>query len=450
MASVTEKSDVLILGAGFAGLSCAVALAEKGRKVTVLDKKPHLGGRAYSFTDPAVGDVDNGQHLFMGCYRATRRFLKTIGTEEKLEIYNDVTVDYAEPGGKRDQLACPSWLPAPLHLAAGLLGLKGVPLRDKTALLAFDMALKAMKRGEVPEGVEKLTVREWLTSLGISHTFQTRFFDPAAIGILNDKPEVASAAGFVQALREMFFTGKESSRFALAKTGLSDLYTEAARDYIEKRGGRVVSGAKVAGLVFEIGGTPGGRVGGAVTERDEIFEAAHVVSTLPPWDLKKIARPEPLRGSWETLTPAPIVSVTLRLDRPFMNERFIGLLNTETHWVFNKTRIHGMNGDGQTVAVVISGAHEQIGYSPEKIIQVATRDLAACLPEFAKTKILGSKVVKEPFATLSPVPGCEAKRPLPGSGMPGFSFAGDWTRTGFPATIESACVSGQVVAAGLL
>ncbi|MFI5346903.1 MAG: hydroxysqualene dehydroxylase HpnE [Elusimicrobiota bacterium] len=450
MALGTEKSDVVIVGAGFAGLSCAVALASEGRKVLVLDKKPHLGGRAYSFGDPSVGDVDNGQHLFMGCYRATRRFLKTIGTEEKLEIYDDVTVDYAEPGGKRDRLSCPSWLPAPLHLAAGLLRLNGVPLRDKSSLVAFDMALKAMKKGDIPGGVERLTVREWLTSLGISRTFQTRFFDPAAIGILNDKPEVASAAGFVQALREMFFTGRDSSHFALAKTGLSDLYTNAARDYIEKRGGRVVSGAKVAGFVFEIGGTPGGRVGGVVTEREEIYEADHVVSTLPPWDLKKMARPEPLRGAWEDLAPAPIVSVTLKLDRPFMTERFIGLLNTETHWVFNKSRIHGLHGDGQTVAVVISGAHEQIGYSPEKIVQIAVRDLTACLPEFAKTKIIGSKVVKEPFATLSPVPGSEAKRPLPGSGMPGFMFAGDWTRTGFPATIESACVSGEAAARAIL
>src|ERR1019366_8449861 len=102
---------------------------------------------------------------------------------------------------------------------------------------------------------------------------------------------------------------------------------------------------------------------------------------------------------WETLAPAPIVGATLKLDRPVMTERFIGLLNTETHWVFNKTRIQGLSGEGQTLAIVISGAHEQIGYSPEKIIQAATRDLSSCLPDFSKAKILSSKVVKEPFAT---------------------------------------------------
>jgi len=446
MASATERADVLILGGGFSGLSCAVRLAQEGRRVVVLDKKPRLGGRASSFRDPAAGlDVDNGQHLFMGCYRATRRFLKTIGTEDRLEIYPEVVVDYAQAGGRRDRLDCPSWLPAPLHLAAGLMGLKGVSLREKAALLAFDQALKAMKRGPISDGVERLTVREWLTGLGVSRNFQTRFFDPAAIGILNDAPDAASAAGFVQALREMFFTGKDSSRFGLARVGLSELFVDAATAFIEKRGGKIVAGAKAAELLED-----GGRVRGALTDLGARFEAEHAVSALPPWDLKKLKLPAALRGAWEELSPAPIVGATMRVDRPVMTERFIGLLGTDTHWVFNKTRIHGLDEKGQTLAVVISGAHAALAWSPEKILETASRDLASCLPAFAKAKVLASKVVKEPFATLSPVPGAEAKRPEPGSGMPGFLFAGDWTRTGLPATIESACVAGEAAAAKIL
>lgn len=432
-----------MLGGGFAGLSCAAALAEKGAKVLVLEKKPHLGGRAYSFEENGLA-ADNGQHLFMGCYAETRRFLRRIGTEDRLSLYDETVVHYSEPGGRRDVLSCPRWLPFPLSLAAGLVGLKGLSLKDKLSLRSFDSALKAMRSGPVPEAVERQTVRQWLTSLGQSPNVQARFFDPVAIGILNDRPEIASAAGFVQALRRIFLGSAEDARFGLARTGLSELYADAARDFVESRGGRVISTAKAAGLVEE-----GGRVAGAVTDMGSRFEAGHVVSSLAPWDLKKLSLPSALRGPWESLKPAPIVGATLKLDRPVMSERFIGLLGTETHWVFNKTLVHGLKEDGQTLAVVISGAHKQVGASPESILKTALADLSACLPGFPKAKLLASKVVKEPFATLSPAPGDEAKRPAPGSGMPGFSFAGDWTATGLPATIESACASGHAVAAAL-
>lgn len=440
---MASRPDVLVLGGGFAGLSCAAALAEKGAKVLVLEKKPHLGGRAYSFEENGLA-VDNGQHLFMGCYAETRRFLKRVGTEDRLDLYDETVVHYAEPGGRRDVLACPSWLPAPLNLAAGLVGLKGLSFADKAGLLSFDRALKSMKSGPIPDAVERLTVRRWLDSLGQSANIQTRFFDPVAIGILNERPEIASAAGFVQALRRIFLGSAEDARFGLAKTGLSDLYCGAARDFVESRGGRVISTAKAAGLL-----TREGRVSGVVTDMDSVFEAGHVVSTLAPWDLKKLSLPVALRGPWEALKPAPIVGATLRLDRPVMAERFIGLLNVETHWVFNKTAVHGLKGPGQELAVVVSGAHRQVGLSPEKILAAVLKDLSECLPRFCEARVLASKVVKEPFATLSPVPGDEAKRPEPGSGMPGFSFAGDWTRTGLPATIESACASGHAVAAAL-
>lgn len=434
------RADALVLGGGFAGLSCAAALADKGAKVLVLEKKPHLGGRAYSFSENGL-EADNGQHLFMGCYRETRRFLRRIGTEDRLALYDETRVHYAEPGGRRDALSCPRWLPFPLSLAAGLVGLKGLSLSDKLALRSFDAALRSMRSGPVPASVEAMTVRQWLDSLGQSENAQTRFFDPVAIGILNEKPETASAAGFVQALRRIFLGSAEDARFGLARTGLSELYAGAARDFIEARGGRVISTAKAAGLVAE-----NGRVVAVTTDMGSRFDAGTVVSTLAPWDLRKLDLPSPLRGDWETLRPAPIVGATLKLDRPVMSERFIGLLRTDTHWVFNKTLVHGLREDGQTLAVVISGAHKQVADSPERILGAMKADLAACLPAFRNARVRASKVVKEPFATLSPAPGDEAKRPAPGSGMPGFAFAGDWTATGLPATIESACASGHAVA----
>src|SRR2546430_2579454 len=123
----STRSDALILGGGFAGLSCAVALAKAGKRVVVLEKKPHLGGRAYSLVDPRSKEiVDNGQHLFMGCYRHTRRFLEEIGTSALLHFSEKIRVDYADAEGGRAVLSCPAALGSPLHLAWGVLRLKGL------------------------------------------------------------------------------------------------------------------------------------------------------------------------------------------------------------------------------------------------------------------------------------------------------------------------------------
>lgn len=441
--------DALILGGGFAGLSCGVALAKGGARVVLLEKKPHLGGRAYSFTDTETGQaVDNGQHLFMGCYRHTRRFLAEIKTGALLKFSEKIRVDYADASGLRSVLNCPEILGAPLHLVGGVLGLRGLSLGDKLGLRRLDAYMRKVKSlAALPAELDAVTVRQWLDGLGQSRRAQERLFDPIAWGALNDDPQVAAATGFVQVLREIFYHDVESTRFGLSRVGLSDLYTTAARDFIEARGGRVVLSSKVVALEEEEG-----KISGVRMESGEKRLARFTVSTLAPWDLSRIYRPVALRGDWEGLKPAPIISICLWLDAPILDdEPFVGMLGTETQWVFNKSLILGKPvPPGQYLSLVISGAHRYVSWDPKELLEIARKDLARCFPRFEKAKILKWKVIKEPFATLSPVPGSDALRPEPGSGMPGFYFAGDWTRTGLPATIESAVASGHKVAEEIL
>jgi hydroxysqualene dehydroxylase len=430
-----KSFDAIVAGGGFAGLSCAAALAAGGRRVLVLEKKPHLGGRAFSFKDPETQTVvDNGQHLFMGCYRETRRFLKLIGTEDLLAFSPAIRVDYADADGGRDRLTCPTFLPSPLHLAAGVAGLKGLGWGDKLRLGRLTPALKKPDW----EALDRVTVRSWLDSLGQTRRAQERFFDPIALGALNDDPAVAAATGFAQVLRRIFFTDVESTRLGISSVGLSDLYTGAAQRFIEARGGAVRCSAKTAAL-FEAIDRPEGRHAGVRLESGEEFWAPAVVSTLPPWDLAKLG----VNGPWEDLKPAPIVSLTLWLDRPVIEEPLVGMLGTEIQWAFKK-------GDGRQLALVISGAHRHVSWDPKALLDVAQRDMSRCFPSFKLAKILRWKAIKEPFATLSPAPGAEAKRPRPGLYRPGLYLAGDWTRTDLPATIESACVSGHKVAEAIL
>ncbi|MBI4387097.1 MAG: FAD-dependent oxidoreductase, partial [Elusimicrobia bacterium] len=289
-----ESSDALILGGGFSGLACATALAQSGMRVTLLEKKPHLGGRAYSFRDPRTGEtVDNGQHLFMGCYRHTRLFLRRIGAEHLLDFPGRVELHYADAEGRRDLLRLPWWAPAPVHLALGVAGLRGLSWTDKAALWGLDRAVRRMNGASSTRSLDRQTVREWLNALGQPARLQERLFDPIVIGALNELPERASALGFAQVLREVFYRQRENSMLGFARVGLSELYVEQARVFIEGRGGRVLLNRKAARLVEE-----GGEVREVVMESGERFVARTVVSSLPPWQLRRLERSPALSGDW--------------------------------------------------------------------------------------------------------------------------------------------------------
>jgi hypothetical protein len=301
-----------------------------------------------------------------------------------------------------------------------------------------------------PDEVDSLTVTQWLTGLGQSHRIQERLWDPLSLGILNERPEIASATGFAQALKRML-EDKDGVRLGLSRLGLSDLYAEAACRFIEAKGGNFVALGHAVELIEDKG-----RVRGAILASGERCEAEAVISALPPWDLAALKLPESIKGPWMGLKGAPIIGISLWLRRPLMGRELVaGLLGTEVQWLFNKTRILGLEGDGlerngEYVSAVISGAHRELSLKPEELLKTAVKDIASCFGSFDVSWVRRWKVIKEPRATLSPVPGSEAMRPAPGSGMPGFYFAGDWTRTGLPATIESAVMSGHLAAQAVL
>ncbi|MCC7185362.1 MAG: NAD(P)-binding protein [Acidobacteria bacterium] len=248
--------DVVIVGAGFAGLSAAVKLADAGLCVVVMEQAPRLGGRATAFTDKTTGErVDNGQHALFGCYRDTYSFLRTIGTADLAPLDPNLELVMADVSGRQSRLSCPP-LPAPLHLLAGVLSWGALSWADRLSTLKLAPFLRAVRaRGaevvaaEVPA---HLTVSAWLTMLGQGAAVREWLWNPLALAALNQSPDVAGARAFARVLGELFGPERGASALGVPTVPLDALEAEPAARVVEARGGRVLRGGRC-----EVGGVEG-------------------------------------------------------------------------------------------------------------------------------------------------------------------------------------------------
>jgi len=440
------SDEVIIIGGGFAGLTAGVALAEAGKRVCLLEQKPYLGGRARSFRDPTTGSVvDNGQHLFIGCYHSTVRFLKTLGTLDRLQFQPRLAVSFLDRDGRLTRLDCPDW-PSPWHLLLGVLRSASFSFKQKLEVLRLGRDIRVAGQNSAPSAGESVT--EWLGRRGQSEGLQRNFWDLLCIAAMNEDPRIASAQLFERVLRLALFSSAADSRLGIARVGLSECYTAAAAAFIEARGGRVQTGCGVKQTQIVDGACRGIELAGG-----EKIEGASVISAVPwhhlavmlPGDL---LRTEPFFAAAVALRPAPIISINLWFDAPITDLEFAGLRGTIIQWLFNKSRILGASD--HYVSLVLSGAHEHLSRSKEELLAIALRELGEMLPAVRKAKLLHSLVIKERFATFSPNPQAESIRPPARTPVRGLYLAGDWTATGLPATIEGAVQSGYTAARELL
>lgn len=438
---MTRKA-VIVIGGGFAGLSAATSLAERGFEVTVLEGRQALGGRAYSFRDAKTGDpVDNGQHLFMGCYRETLSFLERIGAQDRLSFQSNLSIDFIGDRGRRARLRC--WpLPSPWHLLSGLVRLSTLSWGDRFRLRHVERALREGVKD--PQGLDQISVRDWLIQAGQSERARRHLWDLIAIAALNEDPAIASAAPFVTVLAQAFFERRDASRLGLSGVGLSDLYAPPAQRFIEARGGRVLLKAPVAQIEHA-----GDRVTSVLLRDGQRLKADWVLSAVSAAAFLKLipsrlSEREPVFQRIAQLGFAPIISIHLWFDRSISRSAFAGLLDTHIQWFFNKSRIlHGTQSKEGYVSLVISGARRFVEWSEARLLTMALEELRRLMPPAREAVLLRSLVIKEHQATLSPAVGSERLRPECRSPLNRFLIAGDWTRTGLPATIESACVSGR-------
>ncbi|MCI0339353.1 MAG: FAD-dependent oxidoreductase, partial [Acidobacteria bacterium] len=320
---------------------------------------------------------------------------------------------------------------------------------DRIKALRVGLELRRLNGNRA--GLADVTVREWLNRLGQSERIQRNFWNVMALATLNESPEVASADMFARVLDQAFLHTKLDSTMVISRVGLSDLYTDDARKFIESRGGQVSLNADVAKIEFD-----GDRVSGVILRDGNQIEAETIISAVPYFALCRMLATEIIstRECFHNLNrfkSAPIVSINLWYDQPVTDLEFAGLLDSQIEWVFNKNAIAGEPaGKRQHLALVISGAHEAALRSKEELIELAVAEVERFFPAARGSRPFHAFVVREQDATISHTVGTARLRPSQHTDFRNFFLAGDWTDTGLPATIEGAVWSGQECARMIL
>lgn len=416
----------LVLGGGFAGLTSAVYLSKAGFKVELIEASPKLGGRAYSYVDPETGtEIDNGQHILMGCYKETLNFFKLIGALDKLEFQKNLSINFLRENNNQIQLSA-SKFPYPFNLLFALLNYKAITFSERLLMVKFFLKLPF----NADKGLEKMTVAVWLEKENQNESIRKAFWDFLSIGALNTSPDKASAKVFSGILKEIFLRGNKAAIIILPGAGLSGTYCTNAQNFIEEKSGVISLSEKVEELIVE-----NNKIVKVKTGKREISDYDFVISAIPHYALEKIIATS---GHFKNpdLKYSSILSVHIWLNQNNIPKTFYGLIGSQIHWLFN----HGSH-----LTLVISDAGRFMKFSKEEIFDITCEELNKFLM-INRKEIISYKVIKEKRATFIPSIEITGNRSGTETKISNFFLAGDWIETGLPSTIESAVKSGRMAA----
>jgi squalene-associated FAD-dependent desaturase len=446
-----SSKSVIVIGGGLAGLSSAVALAEAGFRVRLLEKRPHLGGRAASYTLPGGETVDNCQHVTLGCCTNLDDFYRRVGAGDHIRFFNRLM--FATPDGKRGAISSAA-LPPPLHMAPSFAAFPLLGWADKRAIAQALLAIATSggRPADLASNVagENLTMLAWLQRHRQTARAIRRFWEVILVSALDEELDRIDARYGIDVFWKAFLSTRGGYRVGIPSVPLGELY-EGCRKSLAEQGGEVQLRAGVRGFLVVEGRVVGLEAEDGSVETADYYLAAVPQDVLPELLTAAIVESEPVFFNLRHIKTSPITGVHLWFDRTVMSEPFLTLLDSTTQWVFNKTQLYGGEENaGQYLQLVISASYDLISRSRQEIIALCLEELLGVLPKTREATLVKGTVVKELSATFSPAPGSDRWRPGQKSPLQGLFLAGDWTSTGWPSTMEGAVRSGYLAAEAIL
>jgi squalene-associated FAD-dependent desaturase len=440
--------DAVVVGGGLAGISAALDLADQGARVTLVERAPVLGGLCRSVPDPVAGRVDTGQHVYLGCCIELERFLSRIEVEpawrqRRLEL----AVANFRTGAARELRAVP--LPAPLHLIPVLLRWPGLPTRQLVQAARLGASLRATGADELAQ-LDPVPARSWLYSMGQDDITIRQLWDPFLVSACNVSLDRCSAGLAAYVIREGLLGGSDAGALRIPATDLTAWLDPSSRARLAQSQVEV----RLRWRVLEL--LPGTRQRHLVrsSEGDQV-EADTVILAGSAASAKRLlgsrGKSYPELEAAAALPNSPIVNLHLFTDRPFLPGPVVTAPGSPLQWLFDRSRLdeEALTIEGEPVfhsAISLSAADEIVGVGESTVTETLWHLCQELFPAARRARLRHSRVTREAAATFAALPGSASARPGPATPLEGVWLAGNWTDTGWPATMEGAVRSGQTAA----
>ncbi len=425
-------SSVAVVGGGLAGITAALACADAGAEVVLVERRARLGGLTWSSRRNGLW-FDNGQHVFLRCCTEYLRLLDRLGVDDLVSLQDRMTVPVLAPNG-RTSVIRRSALPPPYHLGASLLRYRHLSMRDRVAL---GPAVRVLMKVDPDDPVsDTTTFGAWLGAHGQRPRAIDALWDLITLPTVNLHAEEASLALAARVFRTGLLDDAAAGDIGWSRVPLQQLHGDAATRALEAAGVELLLS------------TPVERVDGASVTTDARTIGADAVILAVPHDVAAAMVPSGALDAPERLGSSAIVNVHVVLDRRVTELAMAAVVDSPLQFVFDRSDSAELpRAEGQCLAVSLSAADEYLAWPTSALVRHITDALAAVFPAARHANVRDASVVREPRATFRGVPGTARLRPAAATPVPGLFVAGAWTATGWPATMEGAVRSGRTAAA---